>query len=163
MSYWQLFYHVVWSTHQRRPLLTAEIEPLIYRYIRFKAGDLGGMVHALNGTQDHTHLVVTIPPKIAVAKFVGQVKGVASARFNKEHPGASAFAWQSGYGALTFDAKRLPYVIAYVERQKEHHAAQATIPVLERATDDEVIRTVGEISEVYVHDYKRWLEEMARQ
>jgi hypothetical protein len=36
---------------------------------------------------------------------------------------------------MTFDGKRLPYVIAYVEQQKAHHAAGTLIPVLERTEE----------------------------
>lgn len=94
-------------------------------------------MHALNGTTDHVHLVVSIPPKIAVATFIGQVKGVASSRFNKEHPQATPFYWQREYGVFSFDQKRLPPIVDYVRRQKEHHRTQNTISPLERTTDDD--------------------------
>ena len=86
---------------------------------------------------DHLHLVVSIPPRIAVAEFVGQVKGVASARFDKLGV-QPLVCWELEYGVLTFDGRRLANVVGYVERQKEHHAAQTLIPVLER-TDDQPV------------------------
>ena len=58
MPYWQLFYHIVWSTKNREPLLTPEIEPIIYGYLRAKAIGLGAVVFALNGVLDHVHLVL---------------------------------------------------------------------------------------------------------
>jgi hypothetical protein len=48
---------------------------------------------------------------IAVAKFVGQVKGVAATRFNKLGATEEPLYWQGEYGALSFDAKRLPHVM----------------------------------------------------
>jgi REP element-mobilizing transposase RayT len=83
MPYGQLFYHIIWSTKNRLPLLTPDIEPIIYGYLRSKAIALEARVFTLNGTPDHVHLVVSIPPKIPLAKFIGQVKAVASTRFNK--------------------------------------------------------------------------------
>ena len=136
MPYCQLFYHLVWATKNREPLLTSEIEPVIYSYLRRKAVGLGATLHALNGTEDHVHMVVSIPPKIAVAKFIGQVKGVASTRFNKEHHEHPGFFWQAEYGAFTFDKRRLPNHVAYVNKQKEHHADGTTIAVLERTETD---------------------------
>ena len=135
MPYCQLFYHVVWSTKHRRPLLTPEIEPIIHDYVRTKAIGLGATVFALNGVADHVHLVASIPPKIAVSKFIGQIKAVASTKFNKSRPDHPPFFWQEEYGVFTFDAKRLPNYIAYVNRQKEHHAQGTTIPILERVDD----------------------------
>jgi len=133
MPYWQLFYHIVWSTKNREPLLTPEVEPIIYGFLRSKAIGLGATVFALNGIEDHVHMVASIPPKIAVSKFIGQVKAVASTKFNKSGFSDQPFFWQDEYGAFSFDGKRLPNYIAYVERQKEHHAQGTTIPILERA------------------------------
>jgi REP element-mobilizing transposase RayT len=132
MPYWQLFYHIIWSTKNRAPLLTPEIEPLVYELIHSKASGLTATVFAINGTTDHVHLLVSIPPKVAVAKFVGQVKAVASTRINQSRLASSAFAWQEEYGIFSFDKKRPPNHIAYVERQKEHHVQGTFIPLLER-------------------------------
>jgi putative transposase len=71
LPYYQLYYHIVWATKFRSPLLTPEVEPVIHGYCRSKAVGLGATVYALNGAEDHVHLVVTIPPSISVAKFVG--------------------------------------------------------------------------------------------
>jgi putative transposase len=160
MPYCQLFYHLVWATKRRQPLLTAEVEPEIHGYLRSKAIGLEAVVYALNGVADHVHLVVSIPPKVAVATFVGQVKAVASTHFNVAHRARGVkFAWQEEYGAFSFDAKRLPNLIAYVERQKQHHAHHSTIPILER-TEGETVTTVREFDETYAVEAEHWRAEM---
>ena len=88
---------------------------------------------AINMMPDHIHIAVRIPPKIAVAEWIGQVKGLSTHEVNAmfpdlEHP----FAWQQGYGVLTFGAKRLPFVIDYIRRQQEHHAADTIEEYLEQ-------------------------------
>ncbi len=159
MPYWQLFYHLIWTTQNREPLLTGEIEGLIHGFLRSKAVGLGAKVFALNGTVDHVHLVAAIPPNIAVSKFVGQIKAVASTRFNKSGVGAKPFFWQSEYGVFSFDGKRLPNYIAYVERQKEHHAQRTVIPTLERVTEGDVI-TIHEQPALYTVDSETWWREL---
>lgn len=105
------------------------------QFLQAKASNLGAQIFAINGIADHVHLVVSIPPSVAVATFVGQVKGAASARHNAGRSDVDPiFSWQDGYGAFTFDGKRLPNVIAYVANQKEHHEKATTIPVLERSS-----------------------------
>jgi putative transposase len=132
-------YHVVWSTEKREPLITPSAEPVIQDFLQAKATALGGNVFAINGTADHVHMVVSIPPTIAVATFIGQVKGVASAKYNKRRRDADGrFSWQAQYGVFSFDGKRLSNIIAYVDRQKEHHAEGTTIPVLERYDGESV-------------------------
>ena len=162
MPYCQLYYPLVWTTKERQPLLAGDRESVVYDFLRAKACGLGGFVYALNGTENHVHLVVSIPPRLALADFVGQVKGIASARFNKlgSHP---LLYWQEEYGAFTFDGKRLPNVIDYVERQKEHHAARTLIAVLERTDDQPIgIGRVREPSVVYTADSQDavWWREM---
>ena len=132
MPYTQLYYHIVWATKNREPLITPQAEPVLYDFLRSKAIGLGAIVFALNGWNDHVHLVVSIPAKMAVAKFIGQVKAVTTTRFNKSgHPQAPIY-WQSEYAAFTTDKKRLPYHISYVDKQKQHHRSGDLIPVLER-------------------------------
>jgi putative transposase len=131
MPYTQLYYHLVWATKGRAPLLTAEVEPIVYGFLRSKAAGLGATVFGLNGLPDHVHIIVTIPPAIAVATFVGQVKAVASTRTNKTYEDGPRFSWQSEYATFSFDRRRLNSHIAYVRSQKAHHRDHHTIPVLE--------------------------------
>lgn len=49
MPYWMLFYHLVWTTKNREPLLTADVEPTIHKHLSEKAFNLGGHVFAVNG------------------------------------------------------------------------------------------------------------------
>jgi REP element-mobilizing transposase RayT len=143
MPFWQLFYHVVWGTKHRLPLITPEIEAATYGHIRSKALGLEGTVFAVNGLPDHVHLVVSIPPRIAVATFVGQVKGVTSAKINQDVKPEPPLYWQEEYGVFSFDHKRLPNFVAYVERQKQHHASGQLYGVLER-TDDSGVHLLRE-------------------
>ena len=161
MPYWQLFYHLVWSTKDRHPLFTPQVEKHIYGYLTSKAVGLKGVVYTIGGTTDHVHMVVSIPPAISVSKFVGQIKGAASTRFNKSGISDVPFKWQDEYGAFSFDAKRLPNYIAYVERQKEHHAEGTIIPILERMTSENVgPRLVREDVSFYVTEADSWREEL---
>jgi putative transposase len=64
VPYCQLFYHLVWATKDRAPLLTAEVEPILHGLLRSKAVRLGAQVFALNGIEDHVHLIASIPPSL---------------------------------------------------------------------------------------------------
>jgi putative transposase len=161
MPYWQLFYHMVWATKNRLPLLTPDIEAVIHEILRGKAIGLGATVFALNGVLDHVHMVVAIPPKIAVATFVGQIKAVASTKFNKSGLSDGSFFWQEEYGVFSFDSKRLPNYIAYVEQQKQHHAQHTAIPILER-TDDMTAHFAREDVASYLIEDAIWRRDLER-
>lgn len=160
MPYHQLFYHLVWATKDRLPLLTPEVEPIVHDLLRSKAIGLGAVLFALDGWVDHVHMVASIPPAIALSKFIGQTKGAASTRFNKGGHGSLLF-WQDEYAAFTFDAKRLPNYIAYVQRQKAHHSQGTTIPLLERTAGQQTsLLMVGEEPAGYWAEDEDWRREL---
>lgn len=78
MPYTKLYYHFIWATKERLPLIEQAFEPDLYRAIAAKVQQMDGFVHAIGGIQDHIHLAVSIPPKLAPAIFIGEVKGNAS-------------------------------------------------------------------------------------
>ena len=134
MSHWRLFYHVVWSTRGREPLLDATLARVVERSLRATGHEHGAVVHAIGIMPDHVHLAVSIPPRIAVAAFIKQLNGSANHLINHALPedGRPTFAWQAEYGVFSFGEKALPEVIAYVENQPARHAAGRLWPSLER-------------------------------
>jgi len=132
MSYYKLYYHFVWSTKNRLPLIDPAIESELYRAIAAKGQDLDGYVHALGGMEDHVHLATSFPPKIAPAFFIGEVKGNSSHYVNHVIKPDFEFYWQDEYGVLSFGEKNLPAVVRYIQNQKKHHAEGSLISAMER-------------------------------
>ena len=132
MAFWRLYYHLVWATKNRERLIQPDIERRLYGYIVNKATELGVTVYAADGWYDHIHLVVSIPPKHAVAYVVKCLKGSSSHHLNHSAALEYAFAWQRGYGALSLGERQRPTAEAYVANQKQHHGERATNPWLER-------------------------------
>jgi putative transposase len=159
MPYWELHYHFVWATKDRLAIIEPQVEPLIYDLIRRKAAGLGAIVFALNGLADHVHLVASVPPAVAVANFIGLVKGASSARFNQAAPRETPLHWQDEYGVFSFDRKRLPNYVAYVEKQKEHHVHGQLLPILER-TNELSLTFLQEAQASYIQDDATWWREM---
>ena len=122
MALWQLYYHLVWATKERLPLIQPSWEGDLHRYIIGKADGLGCIVHGVNGTEDHIHLVVSIPPTLAISEFVKKIKGSSSNYRNKTMAADDLFQWQAGYGVFSLGKRQLETAIAYVENQKQHHA-----------------------------------------
>ncbi len=137
MAYWRLHYHLVWATYQRLPFLTESLERQVYGTILGKAKELSIIVHAIGGIQDHIHVVASIPPKISVADCVRHFKGASSHYVNHQPNAEGNFAWQQGYGALTFGDRAMEDVVAYVRNQKEHHQQNTTRASFERMTEED--------------------------
>lgn len=144
MAFWRHYYHLVWATTDRQPLITPDIEQDLYDYMTSKTLAQQCLLHAIGGVDNHVHLVVSIPPKLSVAEFVRTVKGSSSHHVEHHLPQLEPkFAWQRGYGSLTFGKKHLETVVQYALNQKQHHQQGTIITGMERdADDDEGSRTL---------------------
>src|SRR3954451_23338487 len=116
MPYWRLFYHLVWSTRNREPIVGPDEDVLIRRSIHLTCDDLDLISHALGTMPDHLHFVVSIPPKVSMSEAVKRLKGASANAVNHRdlevRPGS--FRWQGDYGALSFGDEALPKVVEYV-------------------------------------------------
>jgi putative transposase len=135
VSFWRLYYHLVWATKNREHLIQPETENRLYAYVVRKAAELDVYVYAINGWYDHIHLLVAIPPKLAVADVVKRLKGSSSHYLNHAGELPYEFAWQRGYGALTLGERQRPTAEVYVRDQKIHHGQGATNAWLERSSE----------------------------
>jgi putative transposase len=134
MPYWRLFYHAVWSTKDRQPLIDPAWEKDLYGYLWGKTTALECISHAINGMTDHMHIVLSISPRLSVAAIIGQLKGASSHHIYEQYPDG-AFAWQAEYSVFTISESALDKVVRYVNMQKQHHANGTLIEQLEAAPD----------------------------
>jgi len=126
MSFWRTYYHLVWATKDAEHLISPSRESQLTALLIRKCNELGVRVYAVGVMSNHVHLIVGIPPRMSVADVVKNLKGFVSFTFGK------GFAWQRGYGVMTFGEGQRPQAITYVQNQKEIHARGETNRWLER-------------------------------
>ena len=136
MTYWRLHYHIIFSTFERQPILVGEREKMLYGVIYQKAKELDLKIHAVGNVDDHVHIVVSIPPKIAVADCVRHLKGASAYAINHMNGSDGQFKWQEGYGALSVGESSLETVMAYAANQKQHHKDRTMVDVYERIDEE---------------------------
>jgi putative transposase len=123
MPYYRLFYHFIWATKERWPLITPQNRDAIYACMADKVDEMRGIVHAIGGMPDHVHLALTVPPSVSLSELVGGVKGSSSHLASRLQPAHyEPFAWQPEYGVVSVTESHLPIVVRYVHNQEEHHA-----------------------------------------
>ena len=136
MPYIKCFYHAIWATKQRQPLINRQIEGLLFSTIRQKSLELRCPILELNAVEDHVHAAVCIVPNVAVAEWFRHVKGLSAHAINANFVDLETpFKWQEGYGLVTFGERNLSFVRDYIIRQKEHHSKDTTFPKLEQIED----------------------------
>ena len=58
-TFHNIIYHVVFSTKERRPLITPALQPRLYEYLGGIIRGEGGTLYEIGGTADH----VPLPPR----------------------------------------------------------------------------------------------------
>lgn len=113
--------HLVFSTKNREPFLTPEVEAELYPYMAsvFKAMKSPALI--INGTSDHLHTLFSLSRVVTIADLVEEVKAGSSKWIKTKGREFRNFHWQSGYGAFSIGQSQVPTVKRYIRRQKEHH------------------------------------------
>ena len=120
-SYTNLLYHIVFSTKDRRPLITPDYEIRLHDYLGGTVRSLGGISLVLNGTEDHVHLLAKLRPDRALSDVLRKLKANATGWMHRVFPRLEDFTWQQGYGAFTVSQSNVRKVTEYIARQKQHH------------------------------------------
>ncbi len=133
--YSEINLHITWHTKSNLPMITALIEDRLYRFLTHKIIETSGaQIHAIGGISTHIHIAVSLQPNILISDWVGKLKGASSYYINHEVQPKS-LQWQRGYGIVSFGTKDLPWVVNYVNNQKEHHRVGSIQERLERSLD----------------------------
>ncbi|MBA3685362.1 MAG: IS200/IS605 family transposase [Planctomycetes bacterium] len=122
-SYTALWYHLVFATKQRQPLLTAAIRQRVHEYMAGIVELQGGTPRAIGGIEDHVHLLLSVRQDQTIADIARLIKANSSKWVNQQWP-KLAFSWQTGYSAFTVSVSQKVRVQRYIENQQEHHRSQ---------------------------------------
>jgi REP element-mobilizing transposase RayT len=121
MSYISSYFHCVFSTKERRPLITADLRDRLWPYLggiarenEMKAIEIGGM-------PDHIHILLSLPSTLSIAKALQLIKGGSSKWVHDTFPEHRLFGWQAKYGAFSASVSQLDKTIHYIKNQEPHH------------------------------------------
>ncbi len=120
-SFANVLLHCVFSTKNRRPLITDDLRGRLFPYIGGIARDEKMKILAIGGVEDHVHLLLSLPSTITIARALQLIKGKSSKWIHDTFPEHHAFAWQEGYGAFSIGVSQIDDTTAYIANQAEHH------------------------------------------
>ena len=103
---WNCKYHVVFIPKYRRKEIYGKIRADIGRIIRQLCEYKGVEIVEAHACSDHIHMLVKIPPKIAVSNFMGYLKGKSSLMIFERHANlkykyGNRNFWAKGYFVST--------------------------------------------------------------
>ena len=116
-----LYVHLVFSTKDRRPMITPEIRSRLYGYIGSVLRAKRARLIRPGATRDHVHLLASLGKQVSISDAVRDIKSKTSGWIHREFPKLRKFAWQGGYAAFSVSTRELEHVISYIDSQDEHH------------------------------------------
>ena len=111
--------HMVFSTKNRRDLISPEAQPRLWAYMAEIGRNRLMHVFAVGGIANHAHILLALPPVMPLAKAAQALKGISSKWMNEI--GRGGFGWQEGYAAFSVSRSQISSVVSYVNSQPEHH------------------------------------------
>ena len=116
--------HCVFSTKERRPMITPELQSRLIPYMGGIARENKMKLIHVGGVDDHEHLLLSLPKTISISKGMQLIKGGSSKWIHDTFPEHRLFEWQEGYGAFSISSSEMERTIRYIENQPEHHKKQ---------------------------------------
>jgi putative transposase len=122
---WDCTYHLVWIPKYRRKMLYGECRREVMETLRMLAMAKEGL-EIVEGSvgKDHIHMCLRIPPKYAVSKVVGYLKGKSALILFDHHPewrditGRNRTFWARGYFVSTIGLDEA-VIRKYVREQED--------------------------------------------
>ena len=84
-SKWNCKYHIVFAPKYRRKVIYQKIKVDIGKILRKLCENKGVEIHEAEACPDHIHMLVSIPPHISIAQFMGYLKGKSTLMIFDRH------------------------------------------------------------------------------
>jgi putative transposase len=119
-----LHVHLVFVTKYRRGVFTKEVIEDLRGIFAKVCTDFEAELVEFDGEDDHVHLLVNYPPKVAVSKLVNSLKGVSSYLIRKKnYPSVQnklwgSALWSPSYFAGSCGGAPIEVIRKYIEQQQ---------------------------------------------
>jgi putative transposase len=121
-SFSNILVHIVFSTKHRVPCLKDGLRQRLHAYMANTVRNLENCeAYRVNGVEDHVHLAVRLSRTVTIADLLQHVKANSSRWLKEQDEALEKFAWQKGYASLSAYYGGLDKLLAYIDRQEEHH------------------------------------------
>ena len=134
-SKWNCKYHIVFASKYRRQIIYGKLKAEIGKILRQLCEQKGVEIIEAEACPDHIHMLVSIPPNIAISSFIGYLKGKSSLmifdRFaNLKYKYGNRHFWCKGYYVDTVGRNR-KVIEEYIRNQLQEDVANDQISMKE--------------------------------
>ncbi|MDD3581858.1 MAG: IS200/IS605 family transposase [Desulfobacca sp.] len=115
--------HLVFVTKYRRKVFTPAVLKAMQDIFEKVCRDFEAGLVEFEGEEDHVHLLVHYPPKVAISKLVNSLKGVSSRHLRRRFPELErhywkGMLWSPSYFAGSCGGAPISVIKQYIEHQQ---------------------------------------------
>jgi REP element-mobilizing transposase RayT len=117
-------YHIAWMIHPDSPKLEEQkTRSKLFAYAGGFIRNKGGIPHAIGGSNDHMHMICSLPPTISISELVRTGKNTLKKVLSEESniPGIRDIRWRDNYMAFSVTQSCLDAQIKYCNNQEAFH------------------------------------------
>ena len=119
-TYSQLYIQIVFAVKGRQNFIKEPFRVELQKYISGIIAEKKQKLYAIYCMPDHTHILVSLKPNLAISHLVGTIKSNSSS-FIKDKNFEKSFSWQEGFGAFSYSKSQSQNVVNYILNQPQHH------------------------------------------
>lgn len=124
-TYSQIYIQVVFAVKGRLNLIAEKHREELQKFIGGIVNNRNQKMMAIYCMPNHTHILLSLSPNLALADLVRDIKAGSSKFINEQNWVKGKFAWQEGYGAFSYSQSQVQHVIDYILNQEEHHKSKS--------------------------------------
>lgn len=113
--------HCVVAVAEDSPEIPFASASTLYSFLSEAAEAAGAQQFAAGGAGDHIHILLSLPPTLALANVIEHVKTKTQHWVRKTCFGCQSFRWECGCTTFSVGMSQVRETIAYIERQVECH------------------------------------------
>jgi REP element-mobilizing transposase RayT len=116
----QIYIQVIFAVKGRENLISKSWKDELFKYITGICINKNQKLIAINGVQDHVHILIGLKPSMSLSDLIQDIKANSSRFINEKKWVKGKFNWQEGFGAFSYSHSQLKDVIKYIENQEIH-------------------------------------------
>src|SRR5256885_16933674 len=109
-TYSQIYIQLVFAVRGRESLIDKEWREELFKYVSGILANKGIKLLAIGGVGDHIHILISLPPDVALSNLVRDVKASSSKWINNCQLVHGHFSWQEGFGAFSYSRSQIDQV-----------------------------------------------------
>src|SRR6187402_3728542 len=129
-----LFVHVICMVQGREKLLAKPARKVLFIHMQKDGEQRGIRIAAINGVEDHMHLLIQLMPAQNLAQVVRNIRTASADWLNENKLLSTSFEWEDGYYALSVSPSSVRQIKEFIEKQEEHHKTKTLDAELEAFT-----------------------------